>query len=115
MPASLRILVVEDNPDSQQMVCELIGMMGYAPSCAADGEQALQLILTQPFDILLTDVGLPGMSGIALARAALGHQPALWIVFCTGYDKEALGASGIAAGVLRKPYDLDELRAALGA
>ncbi|MBC7858456.1 MAG: response regulator [Burkholderiaceae bacterium] len=112
---SLKILVVEDNPDSQQMVCELIGMMGYTPSCAADGERALQLIQAQPFDVLLTDVSLPGMSGIALARAALGHQPALRIVFCTGYDKEALGASGIPASVLRKPYDLDELRAALEA
>lgn len=109
----LKILVVEDNPDAQQMVCELIAMLGYSVSCASDGEQAWQLFLAQQFDILLTDVSLPGMSGIALAGSALGLQPGLRVIFSTGYDGDWLGGIGFPARMLRKPYDLTELKAAL--
>ena len=109
----LNILVVEDNPDAQQMICELIAMLGYCVSCASDSEQAWELILARQFDILLTDVSLPGMSGIALAGNALGRQPGLRVIFSTGYDKDWLEGIGFQARMLRKPFDLTELKAAL--
>jgi PAS domain S-box-containing protein len=111
--ASMRILVVEDNPDSQQMVCELIGMLGHTVTGVGDGEAALALLAQQEFDILFTDVSLPGISGIELARKALALGKPLRVIFSTGYGKEALNQLGFHVNTLRKPYDLAELKAAL--
>ncbi len=111
--ASLRVLVVEDNEDSLQMVCELVGMLGHTVSGVPDGEQAWQLTHSQEFDVLFTDVSLPGMSGIELARQVAATRPAMRIIFSTGYGKEALDHLEFAAACLRKPYDLLELQAAL--
>lgn len=113
MPKSLKILVVEDNLDSQLMVCELVGMLGHTVSGVSDGESAWQLLNEQDFDILFTDVSLPGMSGIALARMVLRDKPNTRIIFSTGYGKESMDELGFSASVLRKPYDLAELQAAL--
>jgi PAS domain S-box-containing protein len=110
---SLRILVVEDNLDSQQMVCELVGMLGHTVSGVADGETAWRMMGEQDFDILFTDVSLPGMSGITLARQVVRELPGTRIVFSTGYGKETLDQLEFKASFLRKPYDLLELRAAL--
>lgn len=112
-PTSLRILVVEDNIDSQLMVCELVGMLGHTVSGVSDGEAAWKLLNEQEFDILFTDVSLPGMSGIALARMVLRDKPGMRIIFSTGYGKESMDELGFSASVLRKPYDLMELQAAL--
>ena len=113
MPTSMKILVVEDNLDSQLMVCELVGMLGHTVSGVSDGESAWQLLSEQDFDILFTDVSLPGMSGIALARMVLRDKPGMRIIFSTGYGKESMDELGFSASVLRKPYDLMELQAAL--
>ncbi len=113
MPKSLKILVVEDNLDSQLMVCELVGMLGHTVSGVSDGESAWKLLNEQDFDILFTDVSLPGMSGIALARMVLRDKPNTRIIFSTGYGKESMDELGFSASVLRKPYDLAELQAAL--
>ncbi|APA67374.1 hybrid sensor histidine kinase/response regulator [Janthinobacterium sp. 1_2014MBL_MicDiv] len=113
MPTSMKILVVEDNLDSQLMVCELVGMLGHTVSGVSDGEAAWQLLSEQDFDILFTDVSLPGMSGIALARMVLREKPDMRIIFSTGYGKESMDELGFSASVLRKPYDLTELQAAL--
>lgn len=110
---SLRILVVEDNLDSQQMVCELIGMLGHTVSGVGDGEGAWELLQAQRFDVLFTDISLPGMSGIDLARRMLAKGGGTRIIFSTGYGKEALDRLEFPASVLRKPYDLMELKAAL--
>ncbi|MEM8518809.1 PAS domain S-box-containing protein, partial [Janthinobacterium sp. CAN_S7] len=113
MPTSMKILVVEDNLDSQLMVCELVGMLGHTVSGVSDGETAWELLKEQEFDILFTDVSLPGMSGIALARMVLREKPGMRIIFSTGYGKESMDELGFSASVLRKPYDLTELQAAL--
>ncbi len=113
VPGSLKILVVEDNLDSQLMVCELVGMLGHTVSGVSDGESAWELLNEQDFDILFTDVSLPGMSGIALARMVLRDKPGMRIIFSTGYGKESMDELGFSASVLRKPYDLLELQAAL--
>ncbi|SFU76229.1 hybrid sensor histidine kinase/response regulator [Pseudoduganella namucuonensis] len=111
--SSLRILVVEDNLDSQQMVCELIGMLGHTVHGVGDGEQAWAQLRAHDFDILFTDISLPGMSGIDLARKLLAEGKPTRVIFSTGYGKEALDGLEFPAGVLRKPYDLMELKAAL--
>jgi PAS domain S-box-containing protein len=110
--SSMRILVVEDNPDSLQMVCELVGMLGHTVCGVSNGEAALELLMQQEFDILFTDVSLPGLSGIELARRALARGLRR-IIFSTGYGKESLHGLDFPASMLRKPYDLTELQAVL--
>ncbi|UTY60785.1 response regulator [Massilia sp. erpn] len=110
---SLRVLVVEDNPDSLEMVCELVGMLGHTVTGVGDGEQAWTLLEEQGFDILFTDVSLPGISGIELARRALRGGCARRIIFSTGYGKDAVEQLDFSASLLRKPYDLADLQAAL--
>ncbi|TFW05778.1 response regulator [Oxalobacteraceae bacterium OM1] len=83
--AGLRILVVEDNPDSLLMLCELLGVLGHTARGAASAEEAIGLLRSEAFDVLLTDVGLPGKSGLELAREAIDAYPALRIIFSSGF------------------------------
>ncbi|WP_051933118.1 response regulator [Massilia sp. BSC265] len=107
-----RILVVEDNPDALDMLCELLKMLGQDPQGAGDGEEAIGLLAEQEFDVLLTDIGLPGMSGIDLAVQAKHRQPALKIVFASGYG--AVDDLDFETVSLPKPYDLADLQRVLG-
>jgi CheY-like chemotaxis protein len=106
---SLRILAVEDNADSLLMLCELLGLLGHEVSSAADAKSALALLAAQPFDLLLTDVNLPGMSGIALARHAKETVPEIKIVFASGHDDAMSSHVGFPTTWLTKPYDFEAL------
>ncbi|MFB9290444.1 response regulator [Pseudoduganella plicata] len=105
-----RVLVVEDNPDAQDLLCQMLDLIGYAASGTGSAEGALERL--GAFDILLTDVHLPGMSGVALAQHARMHHPTLRIVFVTGAEAPQLPFPTTA---LRKPYSIDQLRQALAA
>ena len=108
-----RIMVVEDNPDSLYLAAEILRTLGYGVDTADTGERALQQLAVQPCDILFTDVSLPGMSGIDLAHTAIGQYPTLRIIFATGYGDALTHGLGFAATTIRKPYDLEQLQAAL--
>jgi CheY-like chemotaxis protein len=115
-PASakgMRILVVEDNADANYLVCEMLQTMGYTVDAAASGEQALAVLAGARPDILFTDVSLPGMSGVDLARLALKTHPDLRIVFATGYNNTLTSQLEFPAVAIQKPYDLETLQQAL--
>jgi CheY-like chemotaxis protein len=109
----LRILVVEDNPDAQYLVCETLRALGHAVQAVASGEAALPELAAQHFDVLFTDVSLPGMTGVALARAARRSQPALELLFATGYGDELTRHLEFPARSLQKPYEIEQLQQAL--
>lgn len=111
--AALQILVVEDNHDTREMVCELLRILGHAPQEAATAEEALTVAQQYSFDILITDISLPGMSGIELAKNVARGQPALHIILATGYQIEKQDLDGFECEILVKPYDLEQLQAAL--
>jgi PAS domain S-box-containing protein len=103
----LKILVVEDNPDSLEMLCELLGMLGHMTRGTSSAEAALEFLRDEAFDVLLTDVGLPKKSGVELAREAVLAYPSLRIIFSSGYGDvfdDALGALS-----LPKPHTLERL------
>lgn len=112
-PATLRVLVVEDNLDAQFLVCEMLKAFGHAVTGTANAEDALARLAAGPFDILFSDVSLPGMSGIDLARRALQLQPALGIIFASGYGDSLVARIDFPCISLKKPYDLEQLQAAL--
>lgn len=107
---ALQILVVEDNVDLCQLVCELLENFGHLPTPVSNAEDALALIGTAPFDILLTDVGLPGMSGIDLARTIIAEKPGIKVIFASGYGAALTANVGFPAYSLAKPYDIQQLQ-----
>jgi signal transduction histidine kinase/CheY-like chemotaxis protein len=105
------ILVVEDQADVRAQMVEVLAGMGCEVAEAADGVEGLRIVGRRHFDLLVTDVGLPGMNGRQLADAARAAIPALPVLFITGYAGTALNSIHLADGVeiLRKPFGLDEL------
>ncbi|MFC0254055.1 response regulator [Massilia consociata] len=110
---SLRILVVEDNIDSQYLVCEMLKAFGHEADGVAHPNDALDLLGRQRYDVLFSDVSLPGMSGVDLARQAVGANPALKVIFASGYGDTLLRHLDFPYLSLQKPYELDQLQDAL--
>ncbi|HEU4375776.1 MAG TPA: response regulator [Telluria sp.] len=111
--AGLRILVVEDNLDAQYLVCEMLSAFGHANDGVAQGEAALQKLAGQPYDVLFTDVSLPGISGIELARRALAANPRLKVIFASGHGDALLRQVEFPHLSLQKPYEIEQLQTAL--
>ncbi|MGY4527529.1 response regulator [Pseudomonas sp. TE21394] len=109
------VLVVEDDPDVRQLLCQALREEGFACHSGADANDGLKVLRsTQPVDLLLTDVGLPGMNGRQLAEIARSLRPHLPVLFITGYAETAMVRDGfLAAGMhlMGKPFELQQLQA----
>lgn len=110
----LSILYVEDSEDIRSVVSMMLeGEQREIVSCAS-AEEALGHLATRRFDVLMTDISLPGMSGTDLARHLLTIDKAQWVVLCSGYDLRAgLASLGVHVRALVKPFEFDELDALL--
>jgi CheY-like chemotaxis protein len=113
-PDTLTILVVEDNLDSQYLVCEMLKAFGYEADGVAHPDDALAHLAARHYHVLFTDVSLPGMSGVDLARLALQRYPHLKVIFASGYGDMLLRHLDFPYQSLQKPYELDQLQDALG-
>ncbi|MDN4039642.1 response regulator [Massilia sp. YIM B02443] len=111
--ASLRILVVEDNIDSQYLVCEMLKAFGHEADGVAHPDDALALLASRSYDVLFSDVSLPGMSGVELAQRAVADKPALRVIFASGYGDTLLRHLTFPYLSLQKPYELNQLQDAL--
>jgi PAS domain S-box-containing protein len=109
----LSVLVCEDDPLILYSTIELVRLMGHSATPAADARTALSILATKPIDILLTDVGLPDMSGPRLADEALLQNPELAVIFASGQAEESGGPSHIGATSLVKPFSFDALAEAI--
>jgi CheY-like chemotaxis protein len=109
----LRVLVVEDNLDSQYLVCEMLSAFGHDNAGVAHAEAALEKLATGSFNVLFTDVSLPGMSGVELARRARAANGALQVIFASGYGDALLRQLEFPYLSLQKPYEIEQLQKAL--
>ena len=114
----MNILVVDDNLDALDSLCELLTLEGHAVRSAASGPAALQLLGEFVPDAVLMDIGLPGMNGYELARAIRNHagSQGVLLIAVSGYGDLAAKDSSRQAGIdrhLTKPVDLDALCAVL--
>ena len=108
-----RILLAEDDDSLRGFLSRALERAGYDVTACADGEEAAA-VLHETWDLLLTDIVMPGMDGIELAKRAAEMQVALKIMFITGFAAVALHPSSNApkqAKVLSKPFHLRELLA----
>ena len=110
-PAS--ILVVEDNEEVGAFAETLLSELGHKVTRAASGEEALDLARAQQFDIVLSDVVMPGMGGLKLAQTLHEEQPQLPVVLATGYSQEITETGSGGRPVILKPYRLVTLSEAL--
>ena len=111
----LRILVVEDDPESLQMMGALLGLWGYEPRLVSAGPAALASVEEETPDVVLLDLGLPGMDGFEVARRLRGRPGGrdLFIAAVTAYRGEEHQRQAREAGFdryLMKPVDIDTLR-----
>ncbi|MDG2522120.1 PAS domain-containing protein [Caulobacter segnis] len=113
------VLVVEDDPSVRLLVLQVLQELGYRGLEAPDADHALPLLASQDkIDLLVTDVGLPGLNGRQLAEIARESRPGLPVLFITGYALAAVDQTTfLDAGMqmITKPFDIDELGHRIGA
>jgi Response regulator containing CheY-like receiver, AAA-type ATPase, and DNA-binding domains len=106
------ILLVDDNEMVRGMSHEVLVDAGYEVVACADAGEAQQAAATRRFDLLLTDVGLPGISGRELADRVRERHPGIAVLFITGYAENAQNRPaflGEGMDMLLKPFNLNEL------
>jgi two-component system, cell cycle response regulator CpdR len=113
-----RILIAEDEDALRSLVARALSMDGHAVTTANDGAEALDLLSREPgaFELLLTDIRMPIMDGIALALATARDHPQVAILLMTGYADQRERASGLDAlihDVIAKPFSLTTVRNAV--
>ncbi|TCR67229.1 response regulator [Bosea sp. BK604] len=111
-----RILVVDDEEAVRALVARGLSLDGHDCLTAADGAEALDILIAEKgrFDLLLTDIRMPLMDGIALALAAKQEFPDLTIMLMTGYAEQrerAKSLEAIVSEVMTKPFAIADLRA----
>ena len=113
-----RVLIVDDEDSMRMLVARAIAMDGHDIATARDGAEALEILSSEQgaFDLLLTDIQMPVMDGIALALATARDFPNLTILLMTGFADQRERASGlhaIAHDVITKPFSVADIRTAV--
>jgi CheY-like chemotaxis protein len=113
-----RILIADDEDAMRTLVARAIAMDGHEIVTAQDGAEALEILNREDgaFDLLLTDIQMPIMDGIALALSAARDFPNICILLMTGFAHQrerASNLSAIAHDVITKPFSVADIRAAV--
>lgn len=106
---SLRVLLCDDDPQVRRAVQRMLLRAGHRVEAASDAKDALAIHARERFDILVTDIRMPGKSGIELAREITEQNPAIGVILCTGYAEDLRPRDSIPWPVLLKPFRPDEL------
>src|ERR1700722_10529464 len=112
MPLPLRILYVEDNPLVREVTSELLIQEQRYIVALGTAEEALEEFREQPFDVVITDVSLPAMSGLDLARKILDIRPHVPIIVASGYALDlSLQGWGPKVRAIVKPFEAEQIDA----
>ncbi len=109
---ALRVLLVEDDDDNRELMAEVLTSSGCEVLSAATGQEGLKTLSERSVDVVVTDVGMPGMGGLEVAKAAKAIAPTVPVVIVTGFaEREDIAdARGKHVdAVLVKPVDPDAL------
>ena len=108
---NLRILVVEDDSDVRRLIVQALGRSDHFADGCGDAVTALEHLRREEYDVLLTDLVMPGASGLELLVEARRDRPLLRCIVMSGHDR--VEDAGREVVWLTKPIDLDALDAAL--
>jgi two-component system cell cycle response regulator CpdR len=112
-----RILLAEDDASTRDLVQRALALDGHEVIVTQDGVEALEKLQAAPgrIDLLITDVQMPGLDGVALVEKSLGLAPKLRVVMMSGFADELGRADHLKAKISRiitKPFTLEQIRAA---
>jgi DNA-binding response OmpR family regulator len=109
------ILLVEDEATLREGICEFLRLQGYTVLAAGDGMEAMRICETHAgtIDLLLTDLVLPRMDGLAVANSVASHYPCIHILCISGYTERAAELIEAGATLLGKPFSLSALASKL--
>ena len=108
----IRVLLVDDEEEFVSTLAQRLQIRGYTPGTANDGEAALNMIANTPYDVMVLDLMLPGLSGLEVLQEVKRQFPDLPVIMLTGQGSTREGMEGMHSGAfdyLMKPIDLDEL------
>jgi DNA-binding response OmpR family regulator len=108
-----RVMVVDDDRDVLDLVCLVVEALGVTCEPAMTGEDAIELLQGDQFDLLILDKNLPGIDGMETAKQARNLHPNLPIAMVTGYASEESTSEAVAIGIddyIKKPIDVDSFR-----
>ncbi len=115
-PHIKRILLIEDESDVLEMLQEILAVEGHTAETAEDGEAGLACFQAAAFDIVFTDMNMPGMSGLAVAAEIKKINPRIPVVLMTGWDvgcdSSELQAKGIDL-LIKKPFAITDILSAI--
>lgn len=115
-PNHASVLIVDDEDDVRATIAEALADAGYRADQAANGEEALIALRARPYDLVLTDFAMPGMTGVELAVKARALNPDQLVLIISGYaDTEVIVAARLDIQVLLKPVDVKALTNAVAA
>ena len=113
-----QILLADDDPSVREFVKRALVHQGHSVTSADDGNQALDCLGSRPFDLMITDVVMPGLDGIELSERASAKCPEMKTLVITGYadqqQRAAVSAGGIDS-ILIKPFTLQQICSAANA
>ena len=118
MTALRKVLVVDDDPVIGKSFDRVLSGKGYAVIEAETGEAAIEKLATEDYDLVVTDIRMPGMSGLEVAERVRTKQPWMPVLIVTGYGSDESEARAKAAGVtefLRKPLSPEMIESSVGA
>ncbi|MCB1984809.1 MAG: response regulator [Burkholderiales bacterium] len=111
----MNVLIVEDNHDIAASIYDYLGALGYAVDVAGDGELGLHLALTKDYDVIILDLGLPGIDGYEICqRLRQAEKRSVPVIILTARDSLESRIKGFDSGAddyLTKPFSLKELAA----
>ena len=109
------MLVVDDEPAIRDLLAKTLALAEYEVDLAADGKTALERLRIVPYDLLITDLRMPGVDGLAVIREGRRLRPDLPVIIITGYSSEASAIEAVNLGVsgyLTKPFRVPRVLAA---
>jgi two-component system cell cycle response regulator CpdR len=112
LPLNAKILLAEDDNDMRRFLAKALQNAGYSVASFDNGLSAYNRLREEPFELLLTDIVMPEMDGIELARRATELDPEIKVMFITGFAAVALNPDNHAprqAKILSKPFHLKDL------
>jgi len=108
-----RVLVIDDDENIRDIVSDMLEYLGHSAELAATGEEGIKLFKSAEFDIVITDLGMPGISGWEVTRLCKALKPDIPVVMVSGWgnqiDDEMVRASGLD-GIMAKPFEINKIK-----
>jgi CheY-like chemotaxis protein len=112
-----RILLIEDDEEVREMLIDYLSFLGYGVAFASDGLEGLKKIKTEEYDLVITDLAMPYVSGIGIISVIKRDHPHVPVIAVTGYGHfaEELAQEKKADRILSKPFEIQDLRTTIEA